>query len=568
MTPERTSEQSASIASALAHISAGRLVEAEAICRAVVAADPEQGQAWHLLGGMALQQGKVDVAIDYCRRAIALVPSLMKAHSNLGAALLAKGQVDDAIATLQSAIRRDPDFAPAYVNLGDALLKADRVEEAVAALERAVALQPGNALAHSNLGAALTRHKRLDAAVAVLTKAVVLDPKLASAHNNLGNALRWSGDHEGALAALNRACELSPDMPEVYAHLGIVYRAMDRWDDAAAAFGKALALRPNYADGAYFRSAVLLAQGRFAEGWRDYLDRFSMRGAMLPFHRKPLSCDLTGLRILLVKDQGLGDEIFFLRFAPELKRRGAHLTYRSSGKIAPMIRRLPFLDAVTEDDTLAPSADIIVSIGDLPFLLGMASIDDMPPSLQFPVLPDKLAAQRATLAAMGPPPYIGVTWRAGADVMKMLYKIAPLESIGGVLRGTGGTLIALQREPGAGEIETLASAAQAAVHDMTGLNDRLEEMLALLALLDDYVTVSNTNVHLRAAVGRASSVLVPSPPEFRWMAAGSVSPWFPDSTVYRQEPSGSWDQALATLTSDLASSSRTGSRAAQQGTSS
>jgi hypothetical protein len=76
-------------------------------------------------------------------------------------------------------------------------------------------------------------------------------------------------------------------------------------------------------------------------------------------------------------------------------------------------------------------------------------------------------------------------------------------------------------------------------------------MLALLAVLDEYVTVSNTNVHLRAAVGRGSRVLVPHPPEFRWMAAGRVSPWFPDSLIYRQDRAGSWDTAFAALTADL-----------------
>jgi tetratricopeptide (TPR) repeat protein len=554
MTSERTVEQSVSIDSALAHISAGRLAEAKDICRALLAADPDQGLAWHLLGGIALQQGDADTAIDYCSRAIRLSPSLSKARSNLGAALLTKGRLSDAIAALQGAIETDPNFAPAYVNLGDALLKADRVEEAVMALEQAVALQPRNALAHSNLGAALTRHKRPDAAITALRQAIALDPKSVSAHNNLGNALRWAGDYDGALAALKRARELNPDMPEVHAHLGMVYRAMGRWDDAVACYDKAIALRPEFVDGKYYRSAALLAQGRFPQGWRDYLERYSMRGVPPSFHRTPLAKSLDGLRLFLVKDQGLGDEIFFLRFVPELKRRGAYIIYRASAKIASLVGRLPFLDAVVTDDILMPSADLVVSVGDLPFLLDMASVDDVPASIRLPALPDRRTSRQAALTALGPPPYIGVTWQAGADVMKMLYKVAPLERIGACLRHIEGTLIALQREPRSGEIDALAKAAGRPVHDLTGLNDNLEDMLALLALLDDYVTVSNTNVHLRAAVNRGSRVLVPSPPEFRWMATGSVSPWFPDCRVYRQGIDGSWDEALAGLTADLASS--------------
>jgi hypothetical protein len=112
-------------------------------------------------------------------------------------------------------------------------------------------------------------------------------------------------------------------------------------------------------------------------------------------------------------------------------------------------------------------------------------------------------------------------------------------------------LVALQRQPADGEVEAFAREAGRTVHDLTALNDSLEDMLALLAALDDYVCVSNTNVHLRAGVGGASRVLMPHPPEFRWMAAGEESPWFPGTRIYRQAPAGDWSAALARLKGDL-----------------
>ncbi|MCH8197368.1 MAG: hypothetical protein IH904_04720, partial [Proteobacteria bacterium] len=116
----------------------------------------------------------------------------------------------------------------------------------------------------------------------------------------------------------------------------------------------------------------------------------------------------------------------------------------------------------------------------------------------------------------------------------------------------GGTVAVLQRTPEAGEIDALSQELDREVHDFTALNDDLEEMLALLALLDDYVTVSNTNVHLRAGAGGTCRVLVPNPPEWRWMAAGDESPWFRGSKVYRQGTDGDWDRAYAALARDLA----------------
>ncbi len=136
-------------------------------------------------------------------------------------------------------------------------------------------------------------------------------------------------------------------------------------------------------------------------------------------------------------------------------------------------------------------------------------------------------------------------------MLGVLFKQAPIEDLGQTLAGLPGTLIALQRLPEQGEIDLLATSAGRPVHDLTALNEDLEGMIALLSLLDDYVTVSNTNVHLRALTGHVSRVLVPCPPDFRWMAEGDESPWFPGCRVYRQEVNRSWDTVLTDLRRDL-----------------
>jgi hypothetical protein len=163
------------------------------------------------------------------------------------------------------------------------------------------------------------------------------------------------------------------------------------------------------------------------------------------------------------------------------------------------------------------------------------------------------------LRSAGPAPYVGVTWRGGTPPSEqrsgsewLLYKSVPIESLGMALKALPGTVLVLQRNPAPGELERFARALGRPVHDGSDLNADLEAMLALLACLDEYVAVSNTNVHLRAAAGRTARVLVPLPAEWRWMAGGDSSPWFPGSSVYRQRPSGDWSEALRTLREDLA----------------
>jgi hypothetical protein len=133
----------------------------------------------------------------------------------------------------------------------------------------------------------------------------------------------------------------------------------------------------------------------------------------------------------------------------------------------------------------------------------------------------------------------------------LLFKEIGAEALAGALRRAPGTLVSLQRLPAAGETEKLAAVVGRPVHDLSVVNDDLESMLALLAVLDEYVAVSNTNVHLRTGVGRTSRVLVQFPPEWRWMAGGDESPWFPGCRVYRQTVEDSWNGALAELAADL-----------------
>jgi hypothetical protein len=133
-----------------------------------------------------------------------------------------------------------------------------------------------------------------------------------------------------------------------------------------------------------------------------------------------------------------------------------------------------------------------------------------------------------------------------------LYKEIDIAVLAQAVGEPPGTLLALQRLLAPGEIATLSRAAGRKVHDLSGLNERLEDMAAVLSLIEEYVGVSNTNMHIRAGVGKAARVLVPYPPEYRWVHSGQTSPWFPGFRVYRQPASLDWTQALHELASDLA----------------
>ena len=235
--------------------------------------------------------------------------------------------------------------------------------------------------------------------------------------------------------------------------------------------------------------------------------------------------------------------LFFLRFAPLLRARGAAIRFAPDRRLAGIVSRM--MDFGTAP---ASAQTIRVALGDLPYVLGSEAFV---PALPISVLADRRAAMAASLRDAGPAPYIGLTWRAGQRMEGFLFKEVPLDALGRAMARTPGTLVSVQRNPEPGEHARLEQAAGRKIVDLSRHNDDLEDMLALMHLLDDYIGVSNTNMHLRAASGRPARVLVANPADYRWMAAGQRAPWFPDFPVYRQSPNGSWDAALARLTDDL-----------------
>ena len=118
------------------------------------------------------------------------------------------------------------------------------------------------------------------------------------------------------------------------------------------------------------------------------------------------------------------------------------------------------------------------------------------------------------------------------------------------------TLIVLQRGAREGETGRLAQTCGRQVHDLAAWNEDLDDAAALLAALDDYVGVSNTNMHLVAGIGRTARVLLHYPPEWRWLARAGEAVFFPGFGLYPQERNGSWAAALERLRAELAAPRR------------
>ena len=274
--------QAPSLSLALQYHQSGQLDAAAEIYREVLADEPQNADARHLLGLVALQSGNYELAADQILRAIRLKSGVAVFHSNLGVAYQSLKKLDEAIACFRRAIKLAPNHAEAHNNLANALREQGKVPEAIASWRRAVALKPNYVDAWSNLAVALrqlgniggvrrlpphrsfgsgrtaptaattwrppcTSKEKLDEAIAFYRRAIQLDPTFALPHNNLGNVLQEQGKLAEACQCYQRAIDLKPDFAE--AHLGLASTQNEQGNstDAIQHYLTAIQIKPGMA---------------------------------------------------------------------------------------------------------------------------------------------------------------------------------------------------------------------------------------------------------------------------------------------------------------------------------
>jgi protein O-GlcNAc transferase len=277
---------------ALQHHQAGRLDEADAIYRQILAVQPDHADALHLLGVIAHQVGREELAIDWIRQAIAFDPNNSAAHSNLGEAYRALGRNEEAISEYRRAIQLEPDFVEAYNNLGIVLAAQGDPSEAITTFRRALELKSEYPEAHYNLGNTLKDLGHPAEAVAAFCRALELRPDYPEALNNLGNALAEQGQFDQADTAYHRALQLEPGNPGTYNNFGNALAGQGRLDEAMSAYRQAIQLKPDHAQAHNNLGTVLAKQGHVDEAIGEY--RLAIQ--LNPTYPDPLSNLANALR--------------------------------------------------------------------------------------------------------------------------------------------------------------------------------------------------------------------------------------------------------------------------------
>ena len=466
-------------------------------------------------------------------------------------------EVSSALAEAASAAHApQPVSAQSCMTAGLQRLEARDFPAAQACFERAVELSPAAAEAHCNLGLALLEQGNGALGERHLREAARLDPRLLPARENLAVWLSRRFDDAAALEAWNDVLALDPDHAE--AHAGKAFMAMrsGHFCDARSLLSRAVEL------GADRRSELdlldaqtLLAKGEFARGWPLYEGRLN---GTLESARRPYpfpewdGSALSDGVLLILGEQGLGDEIMFASCYAEAIARAGRCVIECEPRLAGLFARsFPEARVVghpreSAERELLASGDIVrqVHAGSLPKLF-------RPDRSAFPRHAGYLVADtarerawREKLAAGSGRRLIGIAWSGGLKQTRRSLRSIPLAEFSALLDIAGVEFVSLQHDDDGSEAAELARLSGASVRSFGAALADLDDTAALIGALDCVLTVCSTVVHLTGALGVPAIVMTPQRAEWRYLREGASLPWYPGARLVRQRQSGEWAGAI------------------------
>jgi tetratricopeptide (TPR) repeat protein/glycosyltransferase involved in cell wall biosynthesis len=566
--------------------------------RRALALKPDYAEAHNNLGCSQRDGGQRDAAVASFRQAVALKPDYAEAHNNLGLALREGGQRDAAEASFRRAVALKPDYAEALGNLGILLDELGKHDETVETLRSLVALRPDDADALNSLAMGLKNQRKLDEAAESLRRALALRPDFAEAHSNLGIVLGERGEHAEAVESLRRAVALKPDYAEAHSNLGVALRNQDELGEALASFRRAVAVKPDYADGyrnlgvvlgdlgaldealasywraveeksdyadAYFGAALaLLLKGDLEQGFSHYEWRWKCPQFASADRRFVQPCwdggPLNGRTILLHAEQGLGDTLQFVRYAPLVAARGGRVVVECQAELAPLLQGLGGASQVVARGEPLPLFDLHAPLLSLPHLLG-TTLETVPAEAPYlRAAPDRADAWAEYLdrAVEATGLRVGLVWAGNPDHKGDRHRSMSLGALAPLARVPGVQFVALQKGAGAAQAEAPPDGMT-----LTNLGPLLADFAdtaAVLEQLDLVITVDTSVAHLAGALGRPVWVLLAFAPDWRWLRQRDDSPWYPTARLFRQERHGDWEGVLARVASALSEAASDGDR--------
>lgn len=511
-------------------------------------ADPTYFDAWNEKGNCLQEVGRHAESLAAYEQALALNPGYVEALSNMAVALTTLRRAEEAIGFCNRAIALRPTHADAYNNRGNALRQLERDAEAIPDFRKAIELKPDLADAHNNLGIALHAMRRNDEALAMFDKALALNPRLGEAHANKGNVLRELHRYEEALDQYDIAIGMNSALRDALNNKGITLNEMRRFDDALAAFDQAWAADPKFSDAPWNKSIVYIVTQRYEEGWKHYEWRWK-RGEFHdkpnPYGKKPWlgDRDIAGKWLMLTAEQGMGDTLQMLRYAPLLAQKGINVIAAVQNALVDLTRTVPGVSIVLGEGKPLPPWDEFIPTMSLPLAFA-TTIDTVPQTVPYVFPTNEAKAKWAGRLGPRTKPRVGLVWSGNRSHKNDHNRSLPLRALLPLL-DLDAQFVSLQVEYR--DVDKAVMDQDGRITNLQGEITSFMDTAALMDQLDLVISVDTSVAHLAGAMGKPLWLLLPYTPDYRWHLDDAHTPWYPTATLVRQSQDRRWEPVVQTL---------------------
>jgi tetratricopeptide (TPR) repeat protein len=460
---------------------------------------------------------QLDEAADVLNIALAQnqeAPSLLLMSALLSSQL---GQINRAIKLYEKVLATDPDNVDALIGLSQMLRQKGDVDDALKPMERAAALRE-------------TPQTLLQLVFSQCT------------------ACRY----EECLANCDRVEALAPELePFLSASRAVSHAYLGQFSEALEHVNKAQQLEIANVGFQVFRGMIHLMHENYLEGWQGYHYRFFLNTTMkrlLPY-RVWQGEDLSGKTILVLAEQGLGDQVMFASCLADLLARHPARVFLEANKRVHMTlaRSFPQIQVIPSRQQSSyewlgqdMEPDFYVPLADLPRVFRNA-ISDFPDHRGYLVAdPARIAYWREQIGRVNDLPKVGITWRGGTQVTRQVVRTLSLEQLEPLLSDNRIQFVCLQYGEVGAELEGFAKPRGLSIMHFPEAIEDLDEFAALIGALDLVITVCNTTVHYTGALGRECWVMAPFIPEWRYGLTSPGMRWYPSVRMFRQQSQGDW----------------------------
>jgi tetratricopeptide (TPR) repeat protein len=538
----------------------GDFKQAEQLCKKALKIDKTIPEAWYNLGIALRGLDHKKEAIRAQREAMKLTRDSADAQNSIGLELLELGEHKDAETALRRALRIGPNHAFAYSNLGKLFTAQKKHTEALAASERAHQLSPDHPGIMVNLGASFNAIKQHQKAEAILKKAISFDNTSAEAFNNLANALAGQNKHQLAIEAAQNSLKINENKTEPRIVLANSLDALDKKEEAIKVLETAYKLDHLDPEINNNLGHLLLGQACFSEGWPHYEFRFKTTEAVViaPLKNAPRwdGALREELRLLVIAEQGIGDEILYAHFLQQLNEAATAkpISVTADARLIPIYERsfpkLRFLDRKQPIEEDHFNAQIpLASLGQFFLKEKIDFSKTQHPYLQLdPAHPTLLLEKFQNKEKL----VCGLSWSSKNKAIGQP-KSLDLDQLAPILTLPNLQFVNLQygdvREQ-IEEIERKLDIEILQIDEIDNTND-IDGLLSLISACDFVVTTSNVTTHLAGAINKETYQLSPKGNGKFWYWKNQDeqghSLWYPSVKILEQEEIGDWSAPIAKL---------------------